>query len=139
MWWIESFSLKYRKDLEKQGDLTDCFVLVTVTPLWQVAECVSSAPPHHTFPIFLNLNGSLKNKKYVYRIILIKIPIFNSLFFELTEIYFIFIFDFGLELNFSWNLWFREKICERQVFVKHDPNLHKTEKEIALQYFMNLN
>ena len=47
----------YHKDLEKQGDLGDCFV--TVTPLLHVAQWVSRAPPHHTLSAFLNLNSIL--------------------------------------------------------------------------------
>ena len=48
-------------------------------------------------------------------------------------------FRFWLRTEFFMKFMISRKICERQVFVKHDPNLHKTEKEIALQYFMNLN
>ena len=47
----------YYKDLEKQEDLRDCFVLLTVTQLWAVTKWVSRAPPHHNLPAFLNLNG----------------------------------------------------------------------------------
>ena len=50
------------KDLEKQGDPRDCFVLVTVTLLWHVAKWVSCAPPHHTLPTFLNLKGILAER-----------------------------------------------------------------------------
>ena len=50
-------SFIYHKDLEKQEILRDCSVLVTVTRLWHVAQWVSRAPPHHTLPAFLNLNG----------------------------------------------------------------------------------
>ena len=48
---------KYHKDLEKQEGLRDCSVLVTIPPLWHVAQWVSRAPPHHTLPAFLNLDG----------------------------------------------------------------------------------
>ena len=41
---IHFCALKYHEDLEKQGDPRDCFVLLTVTPLWQMAQCVSRAP-----------------------------------------------------------------------------------------------
>ena len=54
--------LSYLKDLEKQGDLRDCFFLLTVTPLWHVAQWVSRAPPHHTLPAFRNLNGIFSYK-----------------------------------------------------------------------------
>ena len=50
----------YHKDLEKQEDQGDCFVLGTVTSLWNVAQWVSGAPPHHTLPVFLSLNSRLK-------------------------------------------------------------------------------
>ena len=33
-------------------------VLLRVTPLWQVGQWVSRAPPHYTRPAFLNLNGT---------------------------------------------------------------------------------
>ena len=54
---IENFSKNYHSHLEKQGDLRDCFVLLTLTQLWHVAQWVSRAPPHHTLPAFLYLNG----------------------------------------------------------------------------------
>ena len=47
----------YHWDLEKQGDLRDCFLLLTVTQLWNVAQGVSRAPPYQTLPAFLNPNG----------------------------------------------------------------------------------
>ena len=52
-----SFIQKYQ-DLKKQGDLRNSLVLLGVTPSWQVAQWVSRAPPHHTLPAFLNLNGT---------------------------------------------------------------------------------
>ena len=50
----------YRWVLEKQEDLRKCSLLVTVTPLWHVAQWVSRAPQHHTLPAFLNLDGKKK-------------------------------------------------------------------------------
>ena len=47
----------YHQDLKKQGDLRNSLVLLGVTVLWHVAQWVSRAPPHHTLPAFLNLNG----------------------------------------------------------------------------------
>ena len=48
----------YHKGLEKQEDLKASFVLQGVTPLLHVAQWDSRAPPHHTLPAFLNLNGT---------------------------------------------------------------------------------
>ena len=48
----------YHEDLKKREDLRNSLVLLGVTPLWHVAQWVSRAPPHHTLPAFLNLNGS---------------------------------------------------------------------------------
>ena len=56
----------YPKDLEKQGDLRDCFVVLTVSQLWNVAPLISRAPPYHTLPAFINLNGS-KSKSQLLR------------------------------------------------------------------------
>ena len=50
---------KYHKDLEKQEGLRDCSVLVTITPLWHVAQWVSRAPSNHTLPAFQNLNSKI--------------------------------------------------------------------------------
>ena len=52
----------YHKELEKQGDLKHCFVLLTVTLLWPVAQWLSRAPPHHTLPAFLNLNSRTRGR-----------------------------------------------------------------------------
>ena len=49
---------------KKQEHLRDSFVLLGVTPLWHVAQWDSRAPPHHTFPDFLNLNGTVDSKLY---------------------------------------------------------------------------
>ena len=57
------FYFYYQKDLEKQGDLRDCLVLLTVTQLWHVAQWVSRAPPHHILPVFLNLNATENDDK----------------------------------------------------------------------------
>ena len=43
---------------KKQGDFRNSLVLLGLTPLWHVAQWVSRAPPHHTLPAFLNLNGT---------------------------------------------------------------------------------
>ena len=51
----------YHKHLEKHGGLRDCFVLVTITRLWHVAQRVSPTPPHHILPACLNLNGRKKS------------------------------------------------------------------------------
>ena len=53
-------SENYNKDLQKQGDLRNSLVLLGVTPLWHVAQWVSCAPPHHTLPASLSLNGISK-------------------------------------------------------------------------------
>ena len=47
-------------DLKKQGDLWNSLILQGVTPSWHVAQLVSRAPPHHTLPAFLNLNGTFE-------------------------------------------------------------------------------
>ena len=49
--------IKCHWDIKKQGDLRNYLVLQGVTPFWQVAQWVSRAPPHHTLPAFLDLNG----------------------------------------------------------------------------------
>ena len=49
-----------RKSLVSQG----------VTSLWHVAQWVSRAPPHHTLPDFLNLNGNKFNKLNLKHILL---------------------------------------------------------------------
>ena len=42
---------------KKQGDLRNSLFSLGVTRLWQVAQWVVRAPPHHALPAFLNLNG----------------------------------------------------------------------------------
>ena len=49
---------------KKQGDLRNSFVLLEVTALWHVAKWVSRAPPHHTIPTFLNLNGIIMKVEF---------------------------------------------------------------------------
>ena len=43
---------------KKAERFENSLVLLGVTLLWHVAEWVSRAPPHHTLPAFLNLNGT---------------------------------------------------------------------------------
>ena len=43
--------------------MRNSLVLQGVTPLWQVAQWVSRAPPHHILPAFWNLNGRWFNLK----------------------------------------------------------------------------
>ena len=43
--------------MKKQENLRNSLVLLGVSLLWHVAQWVSRAPPHHTLPAFLNLNG----------------------------------------------------------------------------------
>ena len=52
-----NFHFFYHRNLKKQGDLRNSLGLQGVTTLWHVGQWVSSAPPHHTLPAFLNLNG----------------------------------------------------------------------------------
>ena len=47
----------YPQDLKKQGEFSNSLVLLGVTPLWHVAQWVFRAPPQHTLPAFLNLDG----------------------------------------------------------------------------------
>ena len=55
--------LTYYSKLKKQKDFKHSLVLLGVTPLWHTALRVSGAPPHHTLPAFLNLNGRIKVNK----------------------------------------------------------------------------
>ena len=54
---MDHYGPNYHQDLKKQRDLRNFLVLLGVTPLWLIAQLVSRAPPHHTLPDFLNLNG----------------------------------------------------------------------------------
>ena len=62
--WIRDKDYIYLKNIlplgsKKQGDFENSLVMLGFTPLWHVAQWVSRAPPNHTLPAFLNLNGSL--------------------------------------------------------------------------------
>ena len=81
----------YHEDLKKRGYLENSFVLVGVTPLWHVAQLVSRAPPHHTLPAFINLNGRLLNFRKGPRNLLQKM----SFYFGAR----IFVNDFKLQYN----------------------------------------
>ena len=45
---------------KKAGRFENSLVLLGVTQLWHVAQWASRAPPDHTLPAFLNLNGSFR-------------------------------------------------------------------------------
>ena len=86
------------------------------TSLWHVAQWVALAPPHHTLPVFLNLNGRLTNQKINLRMTQARLKRFfisdwnfkrymTKFFIGLAVLCKLLRDFFGLIKNFSWNHW----------------------------------